>query len=133
VVISTSHMKDKLIVSVDFVGSDTQTPYRGEFTVKTKLSWREMIKEDEIRRSVLGFNAAEAGELAARGAQFSAYLVVRVTEAPDWWKKSNNGLDSEDINLLSKVYDAVSEKIEAEYKRVADEAEKAKQDLKPKE
>lgn len=96
-------MQKTVTFGVSFKGKETGADYIGTFEAKTSTSYREDLKEDEIRRNVLGVNSVEAGGEAAAVAQAYAYLLIRVVKSPDWWKACGFGLDSEDPNILSEI------------------------------
>ena len=87
---------------VDFTDQESGLKFNGVFKAKAYLSNRETLKQDEIRRNVLGVNSVEASEYEAGMAGAIAYLAVRLTDSPEWWRKTNNGLDTEVAGLLAK-------------------------------
>ncbi len=124
-------LKEKVIFSVDLVGQHSELPFKGEFVMKTKLSWREVAREDEIRRTFLGANAAEASADAALGAQAYAFMLARAVDAPKWWTDPafDCGAKTDDLNVLVAVWQKAVEAVDAEFARVKDAAAKAKADL----
>lgn len=122
-------MKDKVSFSVKLVGETSNKEFEGTFEVKTKLTHKDVLKEDEIRRTVLGVNPSDAGAYAASIATAIAYLSVRVVRSPDWFRFSNNGLDLEDENLLVEVNNRCIEAIDAERKTLVKEAEEAQKQI----
>jgi phenylalanyl-tRNA synthetase beta subunit len=127
-----SDMKDTVQFTVNVTGDTSEQKFEGLFEVKTKLSHREVLKEDEIRRSVLGVNPADAGSYAGSIATAISFLSVRVTRSPDWFKASSNGLDLEDENILVEVNNAAMAAIAKERKAHSDAAEEAQKVLKAK-
>lgn len=123
-------MKDTVQFTVTVKGETTGRSFEGLFEAKVKLSHREVIKEDEIRRNVLGVNPNEAGPYAASIAGAVAYLTVRLTRSPDWFKQSNNGLDLEDENVLVAVNNSAVAAIAVERDAHIKEAELAQKELK---
>lgn len=123
-------MKDKVQFIVNVAGDTSEEKFEGLFEVKTKLSHREVLREDEIRRTVLGTNPGEAGSYAASIATAISFLSVRVTKSPDWFKASANGLDLEDENVLVEVNNAAMSAIAKERKAHSDAAEEAQKVLK---
>lgn len=123
--------------SVDFCvnvkGDITGQEFLGTFTVKTKLSMREILRQDELFRSILGVSPQDAGITSKSIASAISYLSVHVIKAPDWWKEMDNGMKVEDTNVLAEVNNKAMETIDAEYKKLDEEgkvAEKALQESK---
>lgn len=107
-------MLPKVSFDVSVKGEESGKDYSGLFEVKTKLSLRDQLKEDEIYRNVLGANPQTAGGDAAAIAQALAYLAVRVTASPDWWRLSDNGRDLEDLDVLAAVNNGAVAAVKAE-------------------
>ena len=114
---------------VSVKGDYSNELYSGTFTMKTRLSYRETLKQDQIRRDLLGPDAANTASEDAKGiAQVLSFLGVYITQSPRWWTDCSNGLDSLENNLVSEVYSAaikaLSESIDEKNKR-AEEAKAA--------
>lgn len=122
-------MKDKLDIYVDVTGNETGKRFEGKFVVKTKISNREALKEDEVRRGVLGQNPQHAGEYAWGIATAIAWLAVRLTESPTWWKESGGGVDLLDDNVLMDVYEKAVKAVTDEKAAFLEAAESKKQSL----
>jgi hypothetical protein len=122
-------IKNTVDFSVDVVGELTNNSYVGTFVAKTKLSMRETLRQDEVRRQILGVNPQSAGEDAQRVAAAIAYLSVHIVQSPDWWKELEGGLKIEELNLLAEVNNKCQEAIDKEYKKLNEEATKAKGEL----
>jgi hypothetical protein len=122
-------MINQVVFGIDVKGESTDRRYEGVFEAKTKLSHRESLKEDEVRRAILGVNSTEASEYAKSVAAAIAYLSIRVQKAPNWFKDSNNGLDLEDGNVLIEVNNACVKAIDEARASFLEAAEKAKKDL----
>ena len=120
------------IVSFDVKckGDETEKDYEGLFKVKTKLSIKERLKEDEVRRSLLGVDSQNAGNEAVLIASAVAYLAVRLVETPDWWKASEGGLKLEDSNVLATVNNTAMAEIAKEYQKLSKKAEEAQVEIK---
>ncbi len=125
-------MNNKVQFSVECKGETSDRNFSGLFTAKTKLSHREVLKEDEVRRNVLGQNPQYAGEYAASVASAIAYLAVRLVDSPDWWKQSGGGLELEDENVLVEVNNAAVKAIKEEQDARVKAAEAAQGALKAK-
>jgi hypothetical protein len=87
---------------------------KGKFKVKVRLSFRERLRMDELRRSLLGAKSAEASAEAEGLAAALAKIQVHMIEAPSWWKDNGNGLEFEDPNIVLSVLEEVT-KAEQEY------------------
>ena len=102
-------------------GDATGELWFGRFVAKQRLSLRDQLNRDKIRRDLLGEMGGSADVRAASIAMIVSELIVRLVEFPDWWKEQANGLDMADENVVVKVYDAAM-KAESD----ANEARKAK-------
>lgn len=90
-------------------GKVTGEQYRGVFKFKIRLSHRDTLRMDALRRDLLGPNPegqipdAEANATARVFAKIWAHL----QDAPDWWKAQGNGLDLPDeepvMELLKQI------------------------------
>ena len=120
------------IVSFDVkvVGDESETTYEGVFESKTKLSLRERLKEDELRRLHLGMDSANASQDAFVIASALAFLGVRVTKAPKWWTDANNGADLVDMNVVGEIHKLCSAAIAKEYEKLSKQATEAQKELK---
>jgi hypothetical protein len=92
-------------------GKETGTPRDGLFTVKLLISNSDKLREDQLRRQHLGSNPAAADTEAADIAYAYAFCAVRLTDAPQWWKDANGGLDLLDTNILIEVNNLAYEKV----------------------
>jgi hypothetical protein len=107
------------------------TVLHGRFKIKTRLSNRDSLKLDEIRRSLLGEKSDMANENINGLASVLAKIAVNVVESPSWWKDSNNGLDLEEQGPVMDVFEAVL-KAEKDYADdLKKKAEAAKSVLEP--
>ncbi len=125
-------MKSDIQVNVNIKGEISGNDYNGLFTAKTKLSYREMIGQDALRRQILGPDPKNALAEVWEHASLSSYLSFHVTDAPDWWKQSNGGLDGvvgTDLNVLTTVFNTIAAAIEKEIKAHAKDAEDAQKKL----
>ncbi len=117
---------------IDIVGQTTERRYEGVFEVKTRLTTREKLREDELRRTILGGNPQYADPDTADTARALAYLNVRLVKSPSFWSELNSGLESEDDNLLVAVNNAAVEAVTAELEKAKKKAEDAKTSLRAK-
>ncbi len=115
--------------SIHIIGDTTGKTWDGQFRAKERLSFRDQLNMDRMRRDLRGMNPHEADAGALAIATMIAELSVRITEAPEFWKESRGGMDLADGNLLMEVFNK-SREIE---KRALDDiiklGEQAKQDL----
>lgn len=111
-------------------GTTTGESYTGKFKVRTRLSFRDQLRRDEIRRSLLGPNPAGTSDGASFVASIVSEMAVRTIESPSWWKNSDGGLDMADLNILAEVF-ALASKAEQELvSSLVKDGEKAQADLK---
>jgi len=111
-------------------GTTTGTPFNGKFKVRTRLSFRDQLRRDEIRRSLLGPTGTEASQGAAFVASLVSEMSVRVIDSPIWWKASDGGMELADLNILSEVF-ALAAKAEQDLiNSLVTEGDKAQADLK---
>lgn len=116
--------------SLNLEGETTGTQWFGQFKAKKKLSLRDQLNRDKIRRELLGTIGGESDPRALSIAYVLSELGVRITEAPPWWKEQANGLDMEDGNVVTKIYEtALDIETNALAERKA-KADAAKVDLK---
>lgn len=120
-------LREKVQFQIDIEGESKR--YQGLFEMKLKLSWRELAREDEVRRAILGVNSSEASPEMDGVARAAAYLSVRLTDTPTWWKEGGNGLELNDLNVLPAVHEAAVKAANDEHARVKAEADKAKGSL----
>lgn len=114
--------------TVSVEGDVSGEKWYGSFTVKTRLTHRDHLRKDQLRRELLG--GLETGPTPSVRAQTAAFvlaeLAVRILKAPSWWTESDGGLDLADDNVLQRVYD---EALKAE-REVVDELRKAAEQAK---
>ena len=110
--------------SVSLIGEDTAQPFNGDFVVKTVLTRRELFLADERRRIILGMVPAGVPASISGEAYMLGQLHVRIVSAPDWWNKSEGGLDIADANVIGEVFRLALEK-EEERKKALQENSKA--------
>lgn len=115
---------------ISVTGDTTGEKFLGNFECKIRLTHREMLLKDKIRRELLGESSVNASQLALDEAEVISELSVRITKAPGWWDNSNKGLDLYDYNLLTEIYNKVKD-IENEYlNKINKNGEAARQELK---
>lgn len=117
-------MKTSESFVVDVIGETTGKTWKGVFKTKLRLSHRDYLRQDEIRRQLLGANPNDASPRAQNTAELFSYISVHLLESPQWWSQSSNGLDHEDDNVIGSVYAEISklkEKEDADLKAKAAE------------
>jgi len=108
-----------------------EEPFRGKFRVKVRLSYRDILAMDGLRRQLLGpLNGGEADGVAQLIASAVAKIRTHATETPSWWTDNGAGLDFEDINVVLSVLEELK-KVETEYyDRLKKDASEAATELK---
>jgi hypothetical protein len=99
--------------SVHVVGETTGETFPGVFRIKLRLSHRDRLREDMLRREYLGPSpeGQSVGIEAATTADILATLNTRIIDAPKWWANTANGLDLEDSNVITTVWNKAMEEI----------------------
>lgn len=115
--------------SISVKGETTGDDYKGNFSVKTRLSHRDQLNRDRIRRDLLGEDAASASPRAHTQAEVFSQLAVRVTKSPSWWSDNANGLDLMDDAPVKAVYDAALKAEQEALDVLKSQAEDAKESL----
>lgn len=90
--------------AITIAGDTTGEQFAGKFKVRTRLSFRDQLRRDEIRRTLLGVDPSSASERADSASVMLSELSVRVIEAPSWWTNAEAGLELADDNVLREVY-----------------------------
>lgn len=108
------------------VGEVTGKTWSGEFRAKKRLSHRDHLRKDQVRRELTGGAPGAVDERAYSTAHVLSNLAVRLTKWPEWWDSCGQGLDLEDDKVLRILHDKALE-IEAEAaeakKKAAEEAQ----------
>lgn len=116
---------------INIIGDSTGEQWVGSFEMKLRLSHREKLLKDKIRRDLIGTNDGVASDLAVTTAEVFSLLAVSLTDkAPTWWKEKGNGLDLEDDNVVASVYEVVVKKQREIRDALEKKAEAAKAALK---
>ncbi len=98
--------------SIDIQGELTGDFYRGVFKIRTRLSHRDALRRDQIRRELLGSSPEAASPRAVSIADVMSELAVRVIEAPSFWTSNGDGLDLPDDAPVAEVYKKTLEAVE---------------------
>lgn len=116
--------------TVHVIGDTTERTYTGEFRAKKRLSHRDHLRKDQVRRELLGGQAGLATERAITTSMILSELAVRLTKWESWWDVCGKGLDLEDDNVIGVLYDKViaieNEAVEGKKKaaeKIADEVQ----------
>lgn len=125
-------MKSIVTFSINTRGEISGETFAGSFDIRTKLSLRDTLREDEIRRTILGAYPAGASPDSLNIAAASAYLAVRVASAPKWWTESNHGIDLVDPNVFNEVINKASEEVSKAQTEFFSEADRAQKELREK-
>jgi len=107
------------------------TVLHGRFKIKTRLSNRDSLKLDEIRRSLLGDRSDMAAEGVNGLATVLSKIWVHTIDSPSWWQSAGNGLDFEDQGPIMDVFEAVVEAERQYSQELAKKAEEARKLLEP--
>lgn len=115
--------------TINIIGDTTGENYRGVFEVRTRISHRDNLREDEIRRTLLGTNPTTATPRAANTAEVFSQLHNRIVKAPTWWTGSDGGQDLEDDNVIAAIYENMIKARQESLDELKSQAEKAKEEL----
>ncbi|NDC23765.1 MAG: hypothetical protein EBZ49_06505 [Proteobacteria bacterium] len=118
---------DTVQFSISVTGESTGEKWTGAFKCKTRLSHRDQLRLDQVRRDLLGPNPEGASPRAQNQAEVFSFIVAHLIDAPNWWRSNDNGLDLEDDNVVAEVYAQITKaKADANEKlrKAATEAER---------
>lgn len=115
---------------VDLVGDVSGKTWKGVFKTKIRLSHRDQLRQDEVRRELLGKNAEHASERTKNQAEIFAFIAVHLTQFPSWWEMNDNGLDLEDDNVVGDIFANIVRLKSDSAKALRDAAEKDAKELK---
>lgn len=117
--------------TIHVVGETTGEDFRGLFKAVPRLSHRDNLRRDQLRRDILGPSPETAGADALNVAAVFSKVWVHLVETPSWWKDAKNGLDLLDETPVAAVYENVArierEAMEAIQKAAAAKAEAARE------
>ncbi len=118
--------------AVNETGEFTGNQYPGTFKIKLRLSHRDRLRLDQMRRELLGPSPDGQPPLieAANTAEIFSYLWTRIISAPSWWVNAGNGIDLEDNKVVSVVYAKTVEKVNEAIEALNKKGDEAKEDLK---
>jgi len=123
--------KYEATITIDVTGDDTGDRYQGVFRILTRLTQRQKLLIDQLRRQFLGAqpNGARPDADADARAKIFANLSVRVIEAPAWWTSADGGLEICDDNVPAEVYVAAEKVVAASRAVLVKNAEDARKEL----
>jgi len=124
-----SDSKYSATITIDVVGDTTGDKFPGVFKVKTRLSFRDALERDKIRRSLLGDNPEGASIRAANIADIFSELSVRIIDAPSWWVNADNGLALEDDNVIREIAEQTAKAAAEALDAIAKKGDVAKKEL----
>ena len=119
--------------SINVTGETTGETFKGVFKVKPRLSHRDTLLQDQMRRDLLGPKAEAAGQAAVANSLVFSKIWAHLVEAPSWWKDAGNGVDLYDEAPVVAVFDQIGKVEKEAIDSLKKAGEKAAEELKPKE
>lgn len=116
---------DDVPFSFHETGENSEKTWNGDFRAKKRLSFRDHLRKDQVRRELLGSMGGGSTERALSIAMVLSELAVRLTKVPEWWVEKGNGIDLEDDNIIGLLYDECVKIENAAKQEKLDRAEKA--------
>ena len=120
--------------SVSVTGEVTGETFKGVFKAVPRLSHRDNLRRDQLRRDLLGGRPEDASPDAMNVSLVFSKIWVHLTESPSWWRDSGNGVNLLDEAPVAAVFDNVArierEAIGAVKKQAEKQAEAAAEELK---
>jgi hypothetical protein len=98
-------------------------PGRESSRPRYALGHRDYLRQDEIRRELLGARPEGVSARAQNTAELFSFVWIHLVESPQWWTMNGNGLDLEDDNVAADVYGKIVELKLAAQKKLKEEAE----------
>jgi hypothetical protein len=115
--------------SISEKGENTGRDYSGVFKIKTVLTRSDVFLSDQRRRDVLGPNGETALDALKAEAFMLGQLYVRIVDAPKFWAESNFGLELEDVNVITALFNKCLEAENERKEKLNKKADDAKQSL----
>ena len=116
--------------TINVVGETTGETFRGNFKAKPRLSHRDTLLQDQMRRDLLGPKPTDAGQAAIASSLVFSKIWIHLTEAPTFWKEAGNGVDFLDEAPVVAVYDNIVRIEKEAIEAIKKDGEKAAADLK---
>lgn len=117
---------DPASFDIKMFGDITGEQWVGLFKAKKRLSYRDQLRRDQVRRDLLGNHPEAASALALSQAEIFSELSVRLIQAPSWWTEKGNGIDLEDDNVVIEVYQQAMKAESDALKELKEKGEAAK-------
>lgn len=105
-------------------------PLRGKFKINVKLSYREILAMDALRRQLLGPLSGEADGMATLIASAVAKIRTHAIETPGWWKDAGQGMDFDDLGVVLTILEEIQKIEKSHLEDLQKAAEKAAEALK---
>ena len=80
----------------------------GNFSVKCRLTMRERQSMELNKSRLLGGHTSPTDALTGISVMV-ATLSTHITEAPEWWKQSDSGLDLEDETIVIELFNKLTD------------------------
>ena len=94
--------------TIDVEGSLTKKQYAGDF--KCRIPTLKMRAQAELKNAELNRGLEKDIDPSIAQCHYMvSYLRITLTEAPEWWRKSDHGYELYDSNIVSAVYSVVME------------------------
>jgi hypothetical protein len=103
--------------------------YVGTFKIRKRLSHAQNLRKDALRRELLGDSPAAATQDVLMSSLILATCQAHIIESPNWWSKSNGGLDLLDQEPLVEVFNKINEAQQKEAEGLQTKAEEAVKEL----
>lgn len=93
--------------SIDKIGEVSGETFKGVFKVKIRLTHRDLLLQDQMRRDLLGPKPESASPSAVSTSMVFAKIWTHLVDAPNWWKDAGNGIELVDEAPVVAVYDSI--------------------------
>lgn len=115
---------------LDIIGDNTGEKFVGNFEAKLRLSHRDQLNKDQLRRQIIGDKPDQATKDSMMRAEILSHLSLSLLDTPKWWKDGAGGLDLYDDNVIFDLYDLVVKGQTKAIEEVLKKGEEAKEELK---
>ena len=99
-------MSNETSVTID-VTAESGEKYPGKFVIRKRLTHNQKLRQDALRRELLGPSPAGAMDDVVRSSFMLAKVLAHVVEGPSWWQKAGNGLDLFDEEPITAIYNEI--------------------------
>jgi len=114
---------------INVVGTTTGERYIGKFKTKLRLSNRDLLRMDALRRELLQSSVGEPSPATANIADLLASIGIHLLEEPQWFTQAARGLDLTDQEPLFAILDEIVRVKNAAHEEAQKQVELAKQAL----